>query len=555
LVDTRRIGELLVSARIVQAQDVEKALALQAATGGRLGSILFRTGAVAEEALLRALGAQLDAPVLGEDAPMPDEGHVLAGMTESGIPLDWFIDQRVLLWRLPDERLAWTAQDPLNPLVLQSLHACCTGTTLTMHLARRHDIDRCLDYLARERSMDALASDSDRALRDLAEEAPIIELVNNILAQAVEAKASDIHIEAGETQFVVRLRVDGVLQSRMTQPMERFAAVASRIKLISGADIAERRLPQDGRMSTRVGGREFDIRVSTAPDVHGESIVLRLLPKERADLDLEHLGLEPDHLALTKSWTRESHGIVLVTGPTGSGKSTTLYSMLAAANDGNRKMITVEDPVEFQLPGITQIQARPDIGYSFARALRAILRQDPDVIMIGEIRDLETAEIAIQAALTGHLVFSTLHTNDAASAFTRLINMGIEPFLAAAPVRGLQAQRLVRVLCRHCRERADVPRSIVDELRAIPGWDGREDWHLARGCRECQGTGYRGRTGIYELIAVDESLQALVARNVPQDQIRSQLLAAGFRTLRQDGLLKASRGISSVEEVIRVVSH
>ena len=308
-------------------------------------------------------------------------------------------------------------------------------------------------------------------------------------------------------------------------------------------------------MSTRVSGREFDIRVSTAPDVHGESIVMRLLPKQRADLDLEQLGMEPDHLALMKAWAREAHGIVLVTGPTGSGKSTTLYSMLAAANDGNRKMITVEDPVEFQLSGITQIQARPDIGDTFARALRAILRQDPDVIMIGEIRDLETAEIAIQAALTGHLVFSTLHTNDAASAFTRLINMGIEPFLAAAPVRGVQAQRLVRVLCRSCRERTAVPPGIVAELRAIRDWDGRQDWYVARGCPECLGTGYRGRTGIYELIAVDEGLQGLVARNVPQDQIRAHVAASGFRTLRQDGLLKASRGISSAEEVMRVVSH
>jgi len=554
-VDTRRIGDLLVAGRIVQAQDVEKALALQAATGGRLGSILFRTGAISEETLLRTLGTQLDAPVLGADVAMPDEAHVLAGLTESGIPLDWFIDQRVLLWRQGDERFAWTAQDPLNPLVLQALHACCPGTALTMHLARRHDIDRCLDYLVRERSMDAIAADSDRALRELAEEAPIIELANNILSQAVEAKASDVHIEAGEAQFVVRFRVDGVLQSRMSQPMERFAAVASRIKLISGTDIAERRLPQDGRMSIRVSGREFDVRVSTAPDVHGESIVMRLLPRERADLHLEHLGMESDHLALMQSWAHEAHGIVLVTGPTGSGKSTTLYSMLAAANDGHRKMITVEDPVEFQLPGITQIQARPDIGYSFGRALRAILRQDPDVIMIGEIRDLETAEIAIQAALTGHLVFSTLHTNDAVSAFTRLINMGIEPFLAAAPVRGVQAQRLVRVLCRRCREPARVPDGIVDELRAVAQWDGTENWHVARGCPECQGTGYRGRTGIYEMIAVDESLQALVARNVPQDQIRARVLASGLRTLRQDGLLKASRGLSSLEEVMRVVSH
>jgi general secretion pathway protein E len=554
-VESRKIGELLVAERIVQPQDVDKALALQEAAGGRLGAILFRTGAVSEEALLRVLSLQLGAPVLGVDAPMPDEGLVHAAMVESGIPLDWFIDQRVLLWRSGEHAFGWTAQDSLNPVVLQAVYGRANGNEVTLHLARRHDIDRCLDYLAKERAMEDLALGADKALRELAEEAPIIELVNNILSQSVEADASDIHIEAGASLFVVRFRVDGVLHNRMTQPMERFPAVASRIKLISGLDIAERRLPQDGRMSTRVGGREFDVRVSTAPDVHGESIVLRLLPKEREDLDLDHLGMEPDHLALMHEWSREANGIVLVTGPTGSGKSTTLYSMLSAANDGNRKMITVEDPVEFHLTGITQIHARPDIGYSFARALRAILRQDPDVIMIGEIRDLETAEIAIQAALTGHLVLSTIHTNDAVSAFTRLINMGIEPFLAAAPMRGVQAQRLVRRLCPACREPAQVPETILEELRQSAGWDGRQEWFHARGCAACQHTGYRGRTGIYELVRVDEALQSLVARNPPQDQIRAHVLAQGWRTLRQDGLLKASRGITSVEEVLRVVSH
>ncbi|MFM7785577.1 MAG: GspE/PulE family protein [Gammaproteobacteria bacterium] len=552
--ETRRIGELLLEARAVQPQDIERALQLQAAAGGRLGSILFRTGAAPEEALLRALSRQLGAPVLGMDLPVPEEARLQQAIAQSGIPVDWFIDQRVLLWQEEGGGLAWTAQDPLSPLALQVI-ASLPGGEPALRLARRHDLDQYLYFLGRERAMESLGGGTERALRELAEEAPIIELVNNILAQAVEAGASDIHIEAGAAQFVVRLRVDGVLHTRMTQPMERFAAVASRIKLISGADIAERRLPQDGRMSSRVGGREFDIRVSTAPDVHGESIVLRLLPKERADLGLERLGMEDDHLTLVREWAREAHGIVLVTGPTGSGKSTTLYSMLAAANDGNRKMITVEDPVEFQLPGITQIQARADIGYSFARALRAILRQDPDVIMIGEIRDRETAEIAIQAALTGHLVLSTLHTNDAASAFTRLINMGIEPFLAAAPVRGLQAQRLVRILCSACREPGTVPPEILEELAAVPAWQGTQAWHHARGCPACQGTGYRGRTGIYELIGVDEELQALVARNVSQDQIKAMVRERGWRTLREDGLLKASRGLTSVEEVMRVVSQ
>jgi general secretion pathway protein E len=410
-----------------------------------------------------------------------------------------------------------------------------------------------LDALGRHAGDEGEGGDVQH-LREMAEEAPVVELVSNLMAQAVEQRASDIHLEPEERQFSVRFRIDGVLHQRLQLPRERFDAVASRLKLISGMDIAERRLPQDGRMSTRVGGQEMDIRVSALPGVHGESIVMRLLPKERKELGLDRLGFEADHLALMKAWTAEANGIVLVTGPTGSGKSTTLYAALAAANDGLKKIITVEDPVEFQLPAITQIQAHAEIGLTFANALRSILRQDPDVIMIGEIRDLETAEIAVQAALTGHLVLSTLHTNDAISAFTRLVDMGVEPFLVATPIRAVQAQRLVRRLCA-CARPAHVPEALQAEAArfadaVLPGVAPR--WLEAVGCPQCLGTGYRGRLGIYEMVPVSEQMQHLIVTGASVNEMKAQARAEGHRFLRDDGLLKAWQGLTTVEEVLRV---
>jgi general secretion pathway protein E len=429
------------------------------------------------------------------------------------------------------------------------------GRRIHWCLCRAQDLERMLDALAHHARSDEWGGGDEQQLRAMAEEAPVVELVSNLMAQAVEQRASDIHLEPEERIFAVRFRIDGVLHTRLQLPRDRFDAVASRLKLISGMDIAERRLPQDGRMSTRVGGQEMDIRVSALPGVHGESIVMRLLPKERKELGLEKLGFEPDHLAMMKAWTAEANGIVLVTGPTGSGKSTTLYAALAAANDGLKKIITVEDPVEFQLPAITQIQAHPDIGLTFANALRSILRQDPDVIMIGEIRDLETAEIAVQAALTGHLVLSTLHTNDAISAFTRLVDMGVEPFLVATPIRAVQAQRLVRRLCPHCARPHAVPPQLEAEARVfaervLPGMAPR--WMVATGCPQCLNTGYRGRLGIYEMVPVSEAMQHLIVCGASVNDMKKLAREEGCRFLRDDGLLKAWQGLTTVEEVLRV---
>ena len=476
----RLLGELLVERGIVSAADIQKALAFQEQFGGRIGSILVRLGALSEETLLPVLSDQLAVPLLaGSEWPeQPDAiRDLLAG---SGFNVEWWLDNGVAAWAAPDGQVLAVARDPLDALVNESLGRCLADGAWQWRLARTQDLDRLLEMAGRSRAAGDLDDDVSH-LRELAEEAPVIELVNNILAQAMDQRASAV------------------------------------------------------------------------PAVHGESIVLRLLPKERQDLSLERLGFSPRDLSMFRTWAREPHGIVLVTGPTGSGKSTTLYATLEEMNQRDRKMITVEDPVEYEVEGVTQIQANADIGYTFARALRAILRQDPDVIMIGEIRDLETAEIAVQSALTGHLVLSTLHTNDAVSAFTRLVDMGVEPFLIATSVRAVQAQRLVRRLCPNCSRPATevlaAVRRLVEPL-AAPG--AVANWRSAVGCPHCQGTGYRGRLGIYELVDVTPEMQELVIASATAEKMRALANAQGGRTLREDGLLKAMAGLTTVEEVVRV---
>ncbi len=555
--EPRLLGEILVERGLVAPADLERALALQPRVNGRLGSILVRTGALSEDNLLEVLSEQLHLDLVGRDLPWPNENEVRAFVAGTSLGVEWLLDRQVVLWETEAGQIRCASKDPLSSTLAESLRFVVAGRKVHWCLARTQELERLLDALNRlDLSSRNEESGDVRQLRELAEEAPTVELVNNLMAQASEQRASDIHIEPEERQFAVRFRIDGVLQSRLVLPRERFNAVASRLKLVSGMDIAERRLPQDGRFSARVGGQEMDIRVSALPGVHGESIVMRLLPKERRELGLDRLGFQPDHLAQLSGWMAESNGIVLVTGPTGSGKSTTLYSALAASNDGLKKIITVEDPVEFQLPAITQIQAHTEIGLSFAKALRSILRQDPDVIMIGEIRDFETAEIAVQAALTGHLVLSTLHTNDAISAFTRLVDMGVEPYLVATPIKAVQAQRLVRRLC-ECARPAHPPVDIEANIfalaeRLLPGQPAQ--WREPVGCPKCLNTGYRGRVGIYEMITVTPQMQHLIITGASVNQMREQARSEGCRFLREDGLLKAWQGMTTIEEVLRVTS-
>ncbi len=551
---TAVIGALLLERELITRQDLDKALAFQTQFKGRLGSILVRMGALSEDALLPVLSDQLGLTLLAADQLPVQSVEVTNAILASGIASEWFSDQQLAIWEGMDGTIHCATRNPIDSYLQETLSGAFGGHPLTWHFVRTQDLERLLALIAP--SARAEYADEVAHLRELAEEAPIIELVSNILAQAIDENASDVHIEPEETAFEVRYRVDGVLQMRLSQPRARFDAVASRIKLISGMDIAERRLPQDGRISMRAGGAEMDIRVSALPGVHGESIVMRLLPKERSNLNLEWLGMEADHHAQFARWALEPHGIVLVTGPTGSGKSTTLYAALDAANDRTKKIITVEDPVEYKLRGITQIQTHSEIGYDFARALRAILRQDPDVIMIGEIRDLETAEIAVQSALTGHLVLSTLHTNDALSAFTRLLDMGVEPFLVASSVRAVQAQRLVRRLCDRCARPAEPPQAILEVARQLreryPALDMDAKWRIPEGCPHCRGSGYRGRVGIYELVEVGTALQNAIMQRVTAAEMVGIARQDGYRSLREDGLIKAWRGMTSVDEVLRV---
>ncbi len=550
---SRRLGELLIERNAVQPDDIARALQIQQSVGGKLGALLVRTGALSEDVLLRTLAEQQDATYLREDTDLPENLIVYRFIAESPIKLDWFLDHGVLLWEDAGE-LRCLARDIRDGGLLETLAYFYAGRPVSFHLAANHQIDRLLDFVRKERAIENLFSeDNAKQLREMAEEAPVIELVNNLLSQAVDLEASDIHVEPAAENFVVRMRVDGVLHTRLTQPMERFPAVASRIKLVSGIDIAERRLPQDGRITDRISGKEMDVRVSTVPCAFGESVVLRMLEKERDDLTLANLGMEPDHLEMFRGWLRASNGIVLVTGPTGSGKSTTLAGALQEIDDGIKKIITVEDPVEIQMPSIIQIQTHAEIGYTFARALRAILRQDPDVIMIGEIRDLETAEIAIRSALTGHVVLSTVHTNDAVSSFTRLVDMGVEPFLVAAPTRGVQAQRLVRRACEHCADPVPAPALAQEHLAGFSSSLVGNHWIRVTGCDACQHTGYRGRMGIYELVPMSDALQNMIVEGANLNDLkRLAHERQGHRTLLQDGLIKASQGRTTVEEVSRL---
>jgi general secretion pathway protein E len=388
-------------------------------------------------------------------------------------------------------------------------------------------------------------------LRDMASEAPVIRLVNQILSRAVEQRASDIHVEPFENELRVRYRIDGVLHDVDPPSRALTAAIISRIKLMAKLNIAERRLPQDGRIKIRLVGREIDLRVSSLPTLYGESVVLRILDRSSIVVDLDRLGMPRDTLAQFTHMIEQPHGLLLVTGPTGSGKTTTLYGALDKINSPEMKIITIEDPVEYQLRGVNQIHVRSQIGLTFASGLRSIVRQDPDVIMVGEIRDPETAEIAIQAALTGHLVLATLHTNDAAGAVSRLLDMGVEDYLLASSLIGVLAQRLVRVLCVVCKKAVPAGPELARE-HGIAGAESLQTVYEEVGCRECAGTGYRGRSGIYELLPVNEDIRKMILARKPADQIKHTAVEQGMRTLRDDGWRKVAEGVSTVGEVLRV---
>jgi len=444
--------------------------------------------------------------------------------------------RRVLGLPLRTRRLPAAEFDELLSSVYNS--ADTGAAALADDIAQDLDLSRLLQEIPR---IEDLLENQD--------DAPVIRLINALFTQALRDGASDIHIEPFETRSVVRLRIDGTLHDLIEPARALHAAIVSRVKIMAQLDIAEKRLPQDGRITLRVAGKPVDVRVSTIPTAHGERVVLRLLDKQAGRLDLTRLGMDAATLAQVDRLIREPHGIVLITGPTGSGKTTTLYAALSRLDAAALNIMTVEDPVEYDLDGISQTQVNTRIDMSFARALRTILRQDPDVVMIGEIRDLETAQIAVQASLTGHLVFATLHTNDAVSAVTRLVDMGVEPFLLASSLIGVGAQRLVRRLCLECRKPFAADPAQLRLLGLAPSGG---TLYSARGCPACKGSGYRGRTGIYELLSVDDDFRRLIHDRASEQALREYALARGMRSLRDDGMRWAGEGVISIEEVVRV---
>jgi general secretion pathway protein E len=543
-----RLGEILQARGQLSVEELDRALELQKERGDKLGRILVDLGFVAQRDVLNALSEQLGLPVAAITGPPP-----VTPETER-LPVRFLRQAKAVPLRIEDSTLVLAMADPLD---FETLCAAQTATGLKVRpeLALESEIHDALEkhYASEEpdeglpgRESEDAAGDLEH-LRDMASEAPVIRLVNAMIGQAVEKRASDIHIEPFEKEFKVRYRVDGVLQEQEPPPRELKAAIISRVKLMAKLNIAERRLPQDGRIKIKTIGREVDLRVSTLPTLYGESVVMRLLDRSAGDFyDLSRLGFDDHMLERMHHYTSLPHGIFLVTGPTGSGKSTTLYSALKRINQSDRKIITIEDPVEYQMDGINQIHVNTQIGLTFATGLRHIVRQDPDVIMVGEIRDYETAEVAIRSALTGHFVYSTLHTNDAPSAITRLTDMGVENYLITSSVVSVLAQRLVRRICPHCKQADGEAMNPFGEM--TPAFRGA-------GCDRCFGTGFLGRVGIFELMELNDEIRKLIMKDADASDLTEAARRNGMRTLREDGWLKAATGVTTPAEVTRVTQE
>ncbi len=561
------LGTILEEKAGLSLESLEAGLKAQQEKGERLGETLVRLGVVREDEVLQALAHQLSLPLL----PHLDSATVDLDLIRR-VPIGFARRYKMLPLRVEQGRVLVATADPLETGALDDLRLLLgkaiapvlTPTpTLLSCLNQVYDqtsapatAEQVIEDLAAVQSLDQLASEfhEPEDLLDSTDEAPIIRLVNSVMSQAVKQRASDIHMETFPKGMVIRYRIDGVLYPVLSPPKRLQASLVSRLKIMAGLDIAEKRLPQDGRLGIRTAGKDVDIRVSVLPTAHGERVVLRLLEKENRLLNLAEIGLSPDAVHTVQQLIHLSHGIVLVTGPTGSGKTTTLYAALSQINAPDKNIITVEDPVEYQLPGVGQVQVNPKINLTFANGLRSILRQDPDVIMIGEIRDVETAEIAIHASLTGHLVFSTLHTNDAAGAMTRLIDMGIEPFLVASSVVAVLAQRLVRRICPSCRHPYRPSNEELAQL-GLPVTTDQPTFYRGVGCATCSQTGYRGRAGIYELLLVDDDIRRSVVAKADSSAIKQVAIGKRMRTLKEEGAAKVWQGLTTTEEVMRITQH
>jgi len=556
-----RLGERLIQAGLVTEAQLEQGLREQKRNGGLLGSVLIKLGMIREDALLDFLSLQYGYPAI--DIARTEIPQDLLKL----IPPD--VVQRHMV--LPVSRAASTLvvamSDPTNYLVIDDIRFL-TGYNIDVVVAEeaalKAAIDRHYDQSAslmevmsdlEDLELEVVDDAEDLNLEELEKatsDAPVVKLVNVILTDAIKKEASDIHIEPYEKNFRVRYRIDGVLYEIMNPPMKMKNAIISRVKIMSSLDIAERRLPQDGRIKLKTAGREMDFRVSVLPTLFGEKIVLRLLDKSNLQLDMTKLGFEEQALAHFKEAIYQPYGMVLVTGPTGSGKTTTLYSALSELNKSTQNISTAEDPVEYNLLGINQVQMHEEIGLNFAAALRAFLRQDPDIIMVGEIRDFETAEIGIKAALTGHLVLSTLHTNDAPSTIHRLLNMGVEPFLVTSSVNLILAQRLCRKICENCKEVVDSHPQVLVDMGMSQTLAEQTRVYVGKGCDACNGSGYKGRIALYEVMPMREELKELVLEGASGMELKRAAQRVGMKTLRQSGLEKIRAGITTVDEIVRV---
>ena len=558
----KSLSEILLESGKVSKDKLDKVLTIQLNNTEGLGRRLVDLGLVSEVVLLETLSESLDIPFVSLK-DVPQQTIVLESLSEKFMRQYKFVPLS-----LNENVLTIALSDPYD------IYACdavkmATNYEVKINLAREEEIldavgkifntdttsmGRIVEDIGKNGKDDLSIDDEGDVdhLKDLASEAPVIRLVNLLITRAIEMRASDIHLEPFEGDFKVRYRIDGVLHDMEAPPRRLQAAVISRLKIMAKLNIAERRLPQDGRIKLRVLGKEIDFRVSTLPTMFGESVVLRILDRESVVLDLEKLGFPGYDLIKFRDLINRPYGIILVTGPTGSGKTTTLYAALGEINSPEKKIITVEDPIEYQLGGVNQVQVKAGIGLSFANILRSILRQDPDVIMIGEIRDAETAEIAIHSALTGHLVFSTLHTNDAAGAVTRLLEMGMENYLISSSLLGIMAQRLVRVICPDCKEAYTPEMGVMEEMGVSQSEVKKNPIFKGAGCEKCSHTGFLGRKGIYELLLMNDDIRELILEKAPSNVIKEKGRSQGMQTLREAGWHKVKEGISTISEVLRV---
>jgi type IV pilus assembly protein PilB len=549
-----RIGEILVEKKLVSPEDLKRALIEHERTGEFLGAALMRLGYISEEQLLQALSDQLNIPFVNVKEITIDQAvinRVPARIVQhyKVIPIGWEHD--TLTIALADPHQMWAVEDIRLHLGcdVQAVLACQGQVLDAIRKYYGVGADTIEKILAQKQEVpEGPVGGLEQTAEDIetrAEDSSVIKLVDQILQEAIQQRATDIHIEPGRDELAVRYRVDGILyDTRVSRDIRYlYSAIVSRIKIMANLDISERRAPQDGRIKVKVGQRELDLRISILPSIYGEHVAIRILPTEML-FSLEQLGLLPEDLETIERVIREPHGIILATGPTGSGKTTTLYTALSTLNTREKKIITVEDPVEYEVKGIAQIQMNPKINVTFANSLRSMLRHDPDIMMVGEIRDLETAEIAVQAALTGHLVFSTLHTNDAASGVTRLMHMGIQPYLITSAAKAFIAQRLVRLLCTECREKVSTTTASVLPSSSLTSYFQR------KGCEACRFTGYNGRTAIYEVLIVDDRIRELILQKAPSDVIKKEAVRLGMKTLYQDGLRKVAAGLTTSEELL-----